>query len=515
MVATSQPLAAVAGLRILMDGGTAVDAAVSAAAALNVVEPESTGLGGDLFALVWNQAEKKVSALNASGRAPAAASVRELTEKGLAVIPDDSAYSITVPGTVSGWEALLLKFGNMSLKDVLAPAIEYAQNGFPVSEVIGGRWSEMLPKLRSRPSGTEFLVDGRSPRPSEVIKFPELAKSLAAVAEGGTEAFYRGPLAGKIAQAIQSESGWLTVEDMSDHEAEWVEPISTNYKGIDCWEAPPNGQGLNALMALNIASGFDFPTKGFQTADTYHHLIECMRLAFADGARYIADPNFYKAPLNELLSKNYAAERRSLIKPNTVIEHVVHGEVGEHRDTVYISVVDGEGNACSLINSIFHGFGSGLVVPGTGIVLHNRGALFSLDETHPNVLAPRKRPFHTIIPGLATKDGELWLCYGVMGGMQQAQGHLQMIVNMVDFDLSPQEALDAPRFKTSLDEGTHLETIAPPELADELIKRGHWLSVLSPLSGNFGSGQIIERDSDTGVLTGGSEPRTDGAAMGW
>jgi len=504
-----------AGLRMLMDGGNAVDAAVAAAAALNVVEPESTGLGGDLFALAWSAKTKRISALNASGRAPASASLDELKKKGMSAIPEDSPYSVTVPGTVSGWEALLTKMGRMGMADVLAPAIEYAKKGYPASELIAGRWVDSLDKLRARPAGKELLHNGRAPKPGEIVRFPELAKSLATVAEGGAEAFYKGALAKKVARTVQEEGGWLTTEDMAAHKANWVEPISTNYRGVECWECPPNDQGLNALMALNLAEGFDIRGMGFQTADTYHHLIECMRLAFADGARYIADPDFAEVPVKELLKEGYAKKRRALIKPDRALDHVLHGQVPGHPDTVYVSAVDGEGNACSLINSIFHSFGSGIIVPGTGIALHNRGALFSLDPKHPNALAPGKRPFHTIIPGMATRDGELWLSYGVMGGMQQAQGHLQVMVNMVDFGLSPQEALDAPRFKTSVDEGTNLETIVDSSVADDLVRRGHWIAVLPPHGGTFGSGQIIERDPETGVLTGASEPRTDGAAVGW
>ncbi|MBM3948786.1 MAG: gamma-glutamyltransferase [SAR202 cluster bacterium] len=515
MVATSQPLAAMAGLRIMLQGGNAVDAAVAAAATLNVVEPESTGMGGDLFALVWTAKDKKMWSLNASGRAPAAASLEQLRKRGWTAIPDDSSFSITVPGTVSGWEALSKRFGSMPLNELLSPAIEYAQKGYPASEVIAGRWVESVEKLKARPSGTELLVNGRAPRPGQVVKLAELGKSLKAVAEGGSEAFYKGPLAIKIAKAVQEAGGWMAAEDLARHEATWVEPISTDYKGVKCWECPPNDQGLNALMALGLARGFDFKAMGFQTADTYHHLIECMRLAFADGARYIADPAFAKVPTKQLLSYAYADKRRKLIRRDAAIEHVVHGEVPGNPDTVYLSAVDGKGNACSLINSLFFSFGSGLVVPGTGIALHNRGSLFSLDPDHPNALAPGKRPFHTIIPGMATRNDELWLCYGVMGGMQQAQGHLQVMVNMVDFGLGPQEALNAPRFKTSLDQGTNLESLTPPGVADELVRRGHWIAVLPPDGLTFGSGQVIERDPETEVLTGASEPRTDGAAVGW
>ena len=515
MVATSQPLAAMVGLRTMMNGGNAVDAAVATAAALNVVEPHSTGVGGDVFALIWMANEKKVQALNASGRAPSAASASELRAKGLDSIPAVSAYSVTVPGAVSGWQAILERYGNMPLSEVLKPAIEYASNGFPVSEVISSHWAVSASKLQAHPSGKELLVDGRAPQLGEVVRLPELAQTLQTIAEGGADAFYRGPLAERIARFVREQGGWLLAEDMADHEIIWEEPICTDYRGVTCWECPPNSQGVNALMALNLAEGFDIAGMGFQSADAYHHLIESMRLAFADGLYHVTDPRKSSIPTSTLISKSYADQRRSLIKQDRAMDSVPLGAIPSHADTVYISCVDGEGNACSFINSVFQGFGSGLVVPGTGIALHNRGISFSLDPEHPNVLEPNKRPFHTLIPGMATRDGEMWLSYGVMGAMQQAQGHLQVLVNMIDFGLSPQAALDAPRFSVRLGRGIAIENLASDSVVRELESRGHPMMVESPHSVWFGGGQIIERDPETGVLKGGSDPRGDGVAVGW
>ncbi len=516
MVATSQPLAAVAGLQTLMKGGNAVDAAVCAAATLNVVEPASTGIGGDLFALVWDAKTKQVRALNASGRAPAAASVDELAAQGLTHIPDTSPYAVTVPGTVDGWQTLLDACGSTSLSEALAPAIRYAEEGYPVSPVIAAGFAAGLPKLTRFPSGKELLLNGEAPRTGQIMRAPELARSLRDVAEGGREAFYHGPLAQRISDYVQERGGWLTTQDFASHASTWDTPISARYRGVTCWECPPNGQGINALMALNIAEGFDLNSMGFQTTATYHHLIESMRLAFADGFRWVNDPSHIPVPVERLLSKSHADERRSLISPHQAMTQATSDPIPAHSDTVYVTCIDGEGNACSLINSLFHGFGTGLVVPKTGIALHNRGSNFSMDPNHPNVLAPGKRPFHTIIPGLATRDGELWLSYGVMGGFQQAQGHLQVMVNMVDFGLDPQAALDARRFNVNLDETTSLEQDVPMEVIEGLRSLGH---SITPDSGRpgllFGGGQIIQRDPATGALTAGSDPRKDGCAVGW
>ena len=515
MVSTTQPLAAMAGLRALMEGGNAVDAAVATAAALNVTEPHSTGVGGDLFALVWMADEKRVRALNASGRSARAASPDELVSKGLMAIPDTSAYAVTVPGAVSGWEALLGRYGRMGLADALGPAIGYAEDGFPVSEVISEHWEVGAPRLGGGPAGGELLPDGSAPAPGDVMRLPTLAATLREISEGGSEAFYNGPLAGKIARFVQRMGGWLSEDDFAEHRAEWVEPVSTTYRGYECWQCPPPSQGVNALMALNIAEGFDLKAMGFQTADTFHHLVESMRLAFADALQHVTDPDRMGTEVGVLISKEYAADRRKLISADRAMALAPHGRPPAHHNTVYVSAVDGEGNACSLINSVFMSFGSGLVVPGTGIALHNRGASFSLDPSHANRLEPRKLPYHTLIPGMVTHDGELWASYGVMGAMQQAQGHLQVLANMIDFGLEPQQALDAPRFSVRIGEGVAIEDLAGMDVAEELASRGHRMMVSPPHGILFGSGQVIARDADTGTLTGGSEPRADGFAVGW
>ena len=516
MVATSQPLAAMAGLQMLMAGGNAVDGAVAAAAALNVVEPMSTGIGGDLFALVWNASDKSIRALNASGRAPAAASLEELRGRGHTYISSLSPHAVTVPGCVDGWHTLVEECGSMALPQVLAPAIGYAMNGYPVSPIIASAFAAGLPKLTRFPSGNELLLNGRAPQTGEVLRLPELGRSLAAIAEGGRDAFYLGEPARRISAYVQERGGWLTEEDFSNHKSTWDEPISTTYRGVTCWECPPNGQGINALMALNIAEGFDLPSMGFQSTATYHHLIESMRLAFADGFQYVADPRQVDVPTGGMISKERAKGRRDMISPDRAMASVSYDTSLGGSDTVYVTCVDGQGNGCSLINSLFHGFGTGLVAPGTGIALQNRGSNFSLDPDHPNALAPGKRPFHTIIPGMATRGGELWLSYGVMGGFHQAQGHLQVMTSMVDFGLDPQAALDARRFNVNLDDTTTLEQDVPRNVVDGLRSMGHRITPESGGAGVFfGGGQIIERDAESGVLTGGSDPRKDGGAVGW
>ena len=516
MVATSQPLAAMAGLRMLMSGGTAVDAAVAAAAALNVVEPFSTGVGGDVFALVWSASAGRVYALNASGRSAAASDADALSSTGYTGIPDDSIYAVTVPGAVSGWQALLDRFGNMGMADVLRPAIDYAEDGYPVSEMVAFQWQGADSRLKQHYGGEELLLRGRAPREGEVMRMPELADTLRMIAYGGPDAFYRGHISERIASFAQERGGWLTTEDLAEHVPTWEEPITTNYRGVDVWQCPPNNQGVNVLLGLNIAEGFDIGAMGAQSADRHHHLIESARLALTDGMYHITDPAEMRVDTDMLISKWYAQERREQIRSKRAMEDVPLGVRRTDGDTVYITCVDGEGNACSLINSVFSDFGTGLVVPGTGIALHSRGASFSLDPTHPNVLAPKKRPFHTLIPGMATRDGELWLSYGVMGTVQQAQGQIQVLSNMIDFGMSPQEALDAPRFSYRPLEGeVGLEPRIPADVVDELWERGHRIIVTDSHPLYFGGGQVIARDAESRALTGGSEPRNDGCAVGW
>ncbi|MCI0799816.1 MAG: gamma-glutamyltransferase [Chloroflexi bacterium] len=518
MVATSQPLAAVAGLRVLMEGGNAVDAAVAAAAVLNVVEPVSTGVGGDMFALIWNNKDKSIRSINGSGRAPKAASIEALKAEGHQKMPQAGVHSVTVPGAVHGWETLIEACGTMPLAEVLKPAIKYADQGFPVSEIIAFQWSLQVERMSQLPSGQEVLLNGRAPKHGEIMRLPTLGRTLRTIAEGGSEAFYNGDIAAKMAAFIQEQGGCLSSEDMAAHTSDWEEPICTDYRGVTCWESPPSNQGVAALEALNIVEGFDLATMGSQTADTYHHLIESMRLAFADAFRYVADPGQAQVPTTQMLSKDFARTRRALIDPKRAMSTVPYGQVQGGSDTVYISVVDGDGDACSFIYSIYSNFGSGLVVPDTGIVLHNRGALFSLDPDHPNALAGGKRPYHTIIPALATVDDELYLCYGVMGAFMQPQGHLQVISNLVDFGMDPQQALNALRFIVT-EEDVALEEGLSPEVLRDLESRGHRTRTISSyyrgMSGGFGGAQLIQRDPETGVLSGASEPRKDGCAVGW
>ncbi len=521
-VATSQPLAAQAGLRILLDGGNAVDAAVAMAAALNVVEPGSTGIGGDMFALIWDKRECRVVALNGSGRSGAAANPADVIKAGYDSIPnelDGCAFSVSVPGTVHGWETALANYGRMSLSEVLKPAIEYAMNGYPVSEVIARGWQGCETKLRHRRSGVEMLpVNGRAPKCGEVVSLPELGGSLQTIAEGGSEAYYKGDIGKKIAAYVQQEGGWLTEDDLTSHHSDWDEAIHTNYRGVEVWECPPNGQGIAALMALNIAEGFDIADMGSQSADAYHHLIESMRLGYEDALQYVADPRVAEVPIGPLLSKEYGDRRRASIDSARAHPNVSYGDPMGGGDTIYCTAVDGDGNACSLINSLFAGFGSGLVVPGTGIALQNRGSLYSFDSNHPNYLEGRKRPYQTIIPAMATRDDEMWLSFGVMGGFQQPQGHLQVVSNMVDFGMDSQKALDALRFSIDVlgDRSVKVEEDLDASVVDDLRARGHDIAVQRSYERvGFGGGQVVSRDADTGVLCAGTEPRKDGSALGW
>ena len=521
-VATSQPLAAQAGLRIMLDGGNAVDAAVAMAAALNVVEPGSTGIGGDMFALIWNKDEGKVVALNGSGRSGAAANPDDVRKAGFDSIPnllDGCAFSVSVPGTVHGWETALAHYGRMTLAEVLKPAIEYALNGYPVSEVIANGWKGCEEKLRHRPSGVEMLpIGGRAPKCGEVAALPELGGSLQVIAEGGSEAYYKGDVGKKIAAYVQQEGGWLTEEDLTSHHSDWDEAIHTSYRGVEVWECPPNGQGIAALMALNIAEGFDIGGMGSQSLDAYHHLIESMRLGYEDALQYVADPRVAEVPIGPLLTKEYGDRRRSSIDSMQANPNVSYGDPMGGGDTIYCTAVDGDGNACSLINSLFAGFGSGLVVPGTGIALQNRGSLFSFDPDHPNYLEGRKRPYQTIIPAMATRDDEMWLSFGVMGGFQQPQGHLQVISNMVDFGMDSQKALDALRFSIDVqgDKSVKVEEDLDASVVSALRKRGHNVLVQRAYDRvGFGGGQVVSRDAETGVLCAGTEPRKDGSALGW
>jgi gamma-glutamyltranspeptidase/glutathione hydrolase len=523
MVATSQPLAVAAGLEALRLGGNAADAAVAAAAALNVTEPTSTGLGGDCFALYFEASSRRVTALNGSGRAPADLTLACLSREGFErELPPFHPYTITVPGACAAWCDLLERHGRLSLGEALAPAVRLAEDGFPVAPVTAYFWSRGVERqLRHAPGGLELTIDGRAPRPGEVFRNPGLGRTLRRVAEGGKDAFYRGEIAAAIATIVQSAGGCLTTSDLAAHASTWEEPISVHYRGARLWECPPNGQGLAALLALNLLEGFDLAALPPLGPQRLHLEIEAMRLAFADAAWYVADPAFSPVPLEQILSMEYAAGRRRLIDPSRATLDQQRGLLFPSSDTVYLSVVDEEGNACSLINSNYMGFGTGIVPPGWGFSLQNRGHGFSLDPDHPNVLAPGKRPYHTIIPALLTRPGEsgeqLLASFGVMGGFMQPQGHLQVAVALLDDQLDPQAALDRPRF--CLEDGTAggrvaIEEGIPQDTLENLARRGHPVErVGGRARATFGRGQVIWRDPESGVLWGGSDPRADGCAM--
>ena len=515
MVGASNPLAAQAGLNILRQGGNAADAAVATSAMMNVMDPGSCGVGGDCFILYFDARTKQVSALNGSGRAPKALSLDAVRSLGWQTMNPRHAHSVTVPGAVRGWHDLLARHGSMTLADVLKDAIHYADEGYPLAPVVGYRWGRSGAFLREAANAEEYLPDGVPPKAGQVLRLPGLANTLRGIAEGGPDAFYSGPVAEAIVTSIQERGGLMTLDDLKNHHSTWDEPISSDYRGVTIYECPPNGQGLTALIALNIASHFDLGALPWDSPGRIHLMVECMRLAWADAHEYIADMSQADLPLDMLLSADYAAERAALIQAYYAIDPPPSpGELPGRSDTIYLSAVDGEGNACSFIKSLYMGFGVGIVAKGTGVWLQNRGAGFSLRPGHRNALAPGKRPYHTIIPGLALKDGALWASFGVMGGFMQPQGHFQVISAMVDDDLNPQEALNRPRWQVSagdpggallIEEGTPFKTMA------DLAERGHRIQPEAGIGrGNFGRGQIIRYDAETGVMHGGSEPRADG-----
>lgn len=542
MVASSQPLATLAGLDLLRAGGTAADAAVAVAAALAVVEPFSTGIGGDCFALYWDNQQKKVFALNGSGPTSKKANIDDLLQLGFTEFPRFTGHAVSVPGTVAGWSALLDRFGKLSFAEVLAPAIRYALEGYPVTEWIGTGWKSMehyllreavdetLPLHLQRPgppqpSGHEFLIDGRAPEVGEIVRLRTLGETLQRIASEGRNAIYRGEFPRRLCEHIQRYGGWLTPDDLAAFDPEWVEPITADYRGVRLFECPPNGQGLAAVMAVRIAEGFDLA--GMDAAERTHTLIECMRLGFAESLQWVADPRFSPAPLDQLFSPSYIQSRQEMIHPEKALAHLETGRGSSGGDTVYMSVVDSEGNACSFINSLFMGGGTGLVVPGTGVLLQNRGALFSLDPAHPNALAGGKRPYHTIIPGMITKEGELLASFGIMGGFMQPQAHLQVLSNLVDLGLNPQQALDMPRFRLNVEPG---RGVGAEDLGGAVfLEEGFASSIVTALQSKahqvtlqtgrerifFGGGQVIWRNPVSGVLIGGSDPRKDGCALGY
>ncbi|HVL68855.1 MAG TPA: gamma-glutamyltransferase [Vicinamibacterales bacterium] len=529
IIATSQPLASAAGLTVLQQGGNAIDAAVTAAAVLSVVEPTMNGIGGDLFALVYDPKTKAVRALNASGRAPAAATVEEFKKRGLEAIPYRGELAVTVPGVVDGWHELLAKHGTITLDRALAPAIRYARDGYAVSEIIAHQWKDQEGTLAKDPAAAQtFLIDGRAPRTGEIVRNPNLARSLELIATGGRDAFYKGPLATAIADDMARRNGLVTAADMAAHTSDWTDPISTTYKGHEVLEFPPNTQGVVAPQMLNILEGFDLKTLGHNSAEYLHLLVEAKKIAFADRDAWIADPGATPAEaLQRMLSKEYASERRKEIdrqraardyKPLALSGSRQPGAPGAdfsrpeaHGDTIYLTAADRDGNVVSLIQSIYESFGAGIVAGDTGIALHNRGTSFSLRDGHPNVLRPGKRPFHTLVPALVMKDGRPWLSFGVMGGDMQPQGHVQVILNLIEFGMNVQEAGEAPRFRHT-NTGLLLESAISPEARFGLDARGH--RMVTGI-GSFGGFQGILFDHATGVMMGGSDPRKDGLAIGW
>lgn len=534
IVSTSQPLATAAGIDILSKGGNAADAAVAAAAALNVTEPTSTGIGGDMFALYFDAQTKQVTALNGSGRAPSALTIDRLKSEGLLAesLPPFHPYTVTVPGACAGWCDLIAKHGSRSMSEILAPAIRLADEGFPVAPLTSYFWSRGADRqLKSALNGNELTIDGRAPKAGEIFRNPGLAKTLSVVAEKKAEGFYQGQIAESIVRVIKEAGGCLSADDLASHVSTWEAPLSVDYHGLRVYECPPNGQGITALIALNLLEGFDLTALDATSPEKMHLMIEAMRLAFADAKWYVSDPAFSKIPMDELLSKSYANERRKLIDLKRATIDQKRGTPVASSNTVYLSVVDGFGNACSFINSNYMGFGTGIVPKGWGFTLQNRGHNFSLDANHPNALAPNKRPYHTIIPAMVTRipsppgrgmsagqgEGEsLYASYGVMGGFMQPQGHVQVLSALADNGLDPQAALDLPRFCIDVDEAggrVAIEEGMPKETMDALQKLGHPLyEVKGYARALFGRGQVILRDAESGVLCAGSDPRADGYA---
>jgi len=513
MVATGQPMAAEAGLEILRAGGNAVDAAIATAACLTVVEPVSNGIGADNFALVWTKGE--LHGLNCSGKSPKSISIESLKERGITEIPTHGWVPVTVPGAPAGWAALSKRFGKLPLTEVLAPAIRYATEGYALTPNVAKAWGRAYENYKAGLKGEEFnnwfatfAPDGRAPKVGETWRSPDHAKTLRLIAETSAKAFYEGELADRIDDFSRKYDGYLRKEDLEEFEPEWVKPISVNYRGYDVWEIPPNGHGMVALMALNILSGYEFKYR--DNVDTVHKQLEAMKLAFVDGQKYIADPRMMSVTVEQLLAEEYAAKRRSLIGEEALMPTPGDPASG---GTVYLATADGEGNMVSMIQSNYMGFGSGLVVPGTGIALQNRGHNFTLDTTHANVLAPGKKPYHTIIPGFLTKDGKAVGPFGVMGGFMQPQGHVQVVMNTIDFHMNPQDALDAYRWQWVGGRRIEVEPGFPNHLALQLAAKGHDIVPLLD-SSTMGRGEIIWRDED-GTLCGGTEPRTDGTIAAW
>jgi len=528
MAATSQPLATQIALDVMKSGGSAVDAAIAANAALGLMEPTGNGIGGDLFAIVWDPKTQKLYGYNGSGRSPKSLTLAELQRRGLKEIPATGPLPVSVPGAVDGWFALHARFGRKPMADNLAPAIRYARDGHPVAEVIAYYWDRSVPRLSPYPGFKEqFTVDGRAPRKGELWRNPNLADTLQKIADGGRDAFYKGDIARTIDAYFKANGGFLSYADLASHQGEWVEPVSSNYRGYDVWELPPNSQGIAALQILNILEGYDFTKIAFGSPEHVHLFVEAKKLAFADRARFYADPAFSPAPVQRLVSKDYAAQRRALISMDTALKEAQPGTPRqlEEGDTIYMTVADADGMMVSLIQSNYRGMGSGMAPPGLGFILQDRGEMFVLQDGHPNGYAPGKRPFQTIIPAFITRDGKPFASFGVMGGAMQPQGHAQIVMNLVDFGMNLQEAGDAPRIQhegsteptgqgTAMRDGgeVNLETGFPYETIRALMRKGHRVVFAD---GPYGGYQAIMRDPATGVYYGASESRKDGQAAGY
>ncbi|MDC6354483.1 MULTISPECIES: gamma-glutamyltransferase [unclassified Robiginitalea] len=526
MAATSQPLATQVALDILKKGGTAMDAAIAANAVLGLVEPASCGIGGDIFAIVWDADDQKLYGFNGSGRAPQSLSIDYFMERDMRYVPFSGPLPVTVPGCVDGWFALHKKFGELPMKEILQPAIDYGREGFPVSEVIAYEMERSYAYSQDQPGFAEtYMPNGRPPKKGEVFQNPDLASTYEMIAKGGRDAFYKGDIARTIDSYMKKHDGFLSYEDLAAHTSNWVEPVSVNYRGYDIWELPPNGQGTAALQMLNILEGFDIASMGFGSADYLHVLTEAKKLAYEDRAKFYSDPEFNDIPLEELLSDAYADQRRSLIDMDRAADSYPAGDMEiEAGNTTYLTVADEDGNMVSLIQSIYSEFASGMVPDGLGFVLQNRGQMFNVqDPGHANALEPGKRPFHTIIPAFITKDGRPVLSFGLMGGAVQPQGHTQIVVNIVDFGMNLQEAGDAPRMRHSgssqptgskmTNGGTlNLESGFDYQTVRELEKKGHAVAFAVGIYGGY---QAIGVDLPNKVYTGASESRKDGQAAGY
>ena len=523
MAATSHPLATQVALDILKKGGSAVDAAIAANACLGLMEPVSNGIGGDLFAIVWDTKSQKLHGLNASGRSPKSLTLEYFLEHGYKEIPAYGPLPVSVPGCVDGWYSLHGKFGKLPMSEILQPTIDYAKNGFPMAELIAYYLEGSAPRYEKYPGFKEvFMPNGKTPAKGEIFKNPYLANTLEKIAKGGRDTFYKGDIARTIDQYMKEQGGFLSYEDLAAHTSTWVEPVSTNYRGFDVWELPPNGQGIAALQMLNILEGYDLKSMGFGSEAYMHLFIEAKKLAFEDRATYYSDMDFNQIPVDQLISKTYGDERRKLIDPDRAARSYPAGKLG-HGDTIYLTVADKDGNMVSLIQSNYLGIGSGMTPTGLGFVLQDRGCLFALDKNHMNVYEPGKRPFHTIIPAFVTKDGKPFLSFGVMGGAMQPQGHVQVLVNIIDFGMNIQEAGDAPRINHEgssqptgsqmTDGGTvQLESGFDYDVIRELEKKGHNI-VFSV--GPYGGYQGIMWDAVNKVYYGASESRKDGQAAGY